>query len=75
MHEVDMLQGGLEALGDVLDAGGSLTTAEGKVKRNFGGSKVAAATGARLFLGIKQFGFTWNIFHLKPTSNNSLLRR
>ena len=28
----------------------------------------------RLFLGIKQSGSTWNIFHLEPTSNNSLLR-
>ena len=30
---------------------------------------------ARLFLGIKQSGSTWNIFHLEPTSNNNLLRR
>ena len=29
----------------------------------------------RLFLGIKQSGSTWNIFHLELTSNNSLLRR
>ena len=30
---------------------------------------------ARLFLGIKQSGSTWNILHLELKSNNSILRR
>ena len=30
---------------------------------------------AILLLGIKQSSSTWNIFHLEPTSNNSLLCR
>ena len=44
MHKGDGLQGIWESPGAVVEIGGSVETAEGHVRRYFGGGKGAAAT-------------------------------